>query len=327
MPKEIVGIGAANVDIMGESAARLVMEDSNPGTLSVSVGGVTRNVCENLARLGLPVRLITTVGEDMYGEMIRSWCQSCGIITGSFVTLPGKNSSSYVSIHRNDGEMAVAISDMRIIQDLTPARLEPMRDKLENAGAIVVDGCLPQETMRYIIRTYGARVPVFADPVSTAYARRLRPVMRGIDTIKPNRLEAEILSGRTIRCEADYFRAAEGILAQGVRRVIISAGSRGCYYADNIGQRLWGRTRPLQQVENATGAGDSFMAGLVYSMQQHYWLGDTIDFAMGAALAALQSRTTINPDISPELCRRLVQEQKRPRMQLTPAGTAGKQQP
>ena len=62
MPKEIVGIGAANVDIMGESAARLVMEDSNPGTLSVSVGGVTRNVCENTARLGLPTRLITTVG-------------------------------------------------------------------------------------------------------------------------------------------------------------------------------------------------------------------------------------------------------------------------
>ena len=48
---------------------------------------------------------------------------------------------------------------------------------------------------------------------------------------------------------------------------------------------------------------------------------------IGAALAALQSRTTINPDISPELCRRLVQEQKRPRMQLTPAGTGSKQQP
>lgn len=91
MPKEIVGIGAANVDIMGESAARLVMEDSNPGTLSVSVGGVTRNVCENTARLGLPTRLITTVGEDMYGEKIRSWCRECGIATDSFITLPGKN--------------------------------------------------------------------------------------------------------------------------------------------------------------------------------------------------------------------------------------------
>ena len=143
-------------------------------------------------------------------------------------------------------------------------------------------------------------------------------MLRGIDTLKPNRLEAEILSGRTIRCEADYFRAAEGILAQGVRRVIISAGSRGCYYADAMGQRLWSRTRPLQQVENATGAGDSFMAGLLYSAAQHYWLGDTIDFAMGAALAALQARTTINPAISPELVWRLVQEQKRPRAPLTP---------
>ena len=303
MPKEIVGIGAANVDIMGESAARLVMEDSNPGTLSVSVGGVTRNVCENTARLGLPTRLITTVGEDMYGEKIRSWCRECGIATDSFITLPGKNSSSYVSIHRSDGEMAVALSDMRILQELTPARLEPMRDKLSAAAAIVVDGCLPQETLRYIIRTFGGSVPIFADPVSTAYARRMRPVLRGIDTLKPNRLEAEILSGRSIRCEADYFRAAEGILAQGV---------------------LWSRTRPLQQVENATGAGDSFMAGLLYSAAQRYWLGDTMDFAMGAALAALQARTTINPAISPELIWQLVREQKRPRTPVIPTGLTGK---
>ena len=163
MPKEIVGIGAANVDIMGESAARLVMEDSNPGTLSVSVGGVTRNVCENTARLGLPTRLITTVGEDMYGEKIRSWCRECGIATDSFITLPGKNSSSYVSIHRSDGEMAVALSDMRILQELTPARLEPMRDKLSAAAAIVVDGCLPQETLpptpAGCVRCCGASIP------------------------------------------------------------------------------------------------------------------------------------------------------------------------
>ena len=113
-------------------------------------------------------------------------------------------------------------------------------------------------------------------------------------------------------------------LAQGVRRVIISAGSRGCYYADNMGQRLWSRTRPLQQVENATGAGDSFMAGLLYSAAQRYRLGDTMDFAMGAALAALQARTTINPAISPELIWQLVREQKRPRTPVIPTGLTGK---
>ena len=205
-------------------------------------------------------------------------------------------------------------------------RVDPQNNEIMYKGRNTMMGYLklPQDTLRYLIRTFGGSVPIFADPVSTAYARRMRPVLRGIDTLKPNRLEAEILSGRSIRCEADYFRAAEGILAQGVRRVIISAGSRGCYYADNMGQRLWSRTRPLQQVENATGAGDSFMAGLLYSAAQRYWLGDTMDFAMGAALAALQARTTINPAISPELIWQLVREQKRPRTPVIPTGLTGK---
>ena len=94
MQQEIVGIGAANVDIMGESAGKLVMEDSNPGTLSVSVGGVTRNVCENTARLGLTTRLSATVGDAMYGERIRAHCQGRGIAVDSLSTLPGRTSSA-----------------------------------------------------------------------------------------------------------------------------------------------------------------------------------------------------------------------------------------
>ena len=66
------------------------------------------------------------------------------------------------------------------------------------------------------------------------------------------------------------------------------------------------------------------MAGLLYSAAQRYWLGDTMDFAMGAALAALQARTTINPAISPELIWQLVREQKRPRTPVIPTGLTGK---
>lgn len=47
-----VGIGAANVDICGRSKNPIIMADSNPGAMSISLGGVTRNICENLARLG-----------------------------------------------------------------------------------------------------------------------------------------------------------------------------------------------------------------------------------------------------------------------------------
>ena len=55
------------------------MHDSNPGRISASAGGVTRNVCENLARLGADVRLITAVGDDLYADMIRRECVAAGI--------------------------------------------------------------------------------------------------------------------------------------------------------------------------------------------------------------------------------------------------------
>lgn len=66
-----VGIGAANVDICGRSKNPIIMADSNPGAMSISLGGVTRNICENLARLGGSVKLISALGSDLYGHMIR----------------------------------------------------------------------------------------------------------------------------------------------------------------------------------------------------------------------------------------------------------------
>ena len=64
----IVGVGAANADLNGASLAPIHLRDSNPGHISLSAGGVTRNVCENLARLGADVKLISAVGSDVYAE-------------------------------------------------------------------------------------------------------------------------------------------------------------------------------------------------------------------------------------------------------------------
>ena len=40
--------------------------------------------------------------------------------------------------------------------------------------------------------------PLFADPVSTVKAEKLRPILGKIHTLKPNRIEAELLSGVAI---------------------------------------------------------------------------------------------------------------------------------
>ena len=74
----VVGVGAANLDIHGRPKKAIVMHDSNPGHMNASAGGVTRNVCDNLARLGADVRLISAVGTDLYADVIRqaSMCPS-----------------------------------------------------------------------------------------------------------------------------------------------------------------------------------------------------------------------------------------------------------
>ena len=58
----VVVAGAVNVDIGGQSAGPLVGRDSNPGKVTVSMGGVGRNIAHNLRLLGVKVSLLTALG-------------------------------------------------------------------------------------------------------------------------------------------------------------------------------------------------------------------------------------------------------------------------
>ena len=52
-------VGGVNVDIGGQPAGALVPQDSNPGTVGMSLGGVGRNIAHNMSLLGLDVRMVT----------------------------------------------------------------------------------------------------------------------------------------------------------------------------------------------------------------------------------------------------------------------------
>jgi len=312
MAPYVLGVGAANIDLMGRSREPIVWEDSNPGSIGVSVGGVTHNICENAARMGCAAVLITATGDDLHGQVIRDHCARSGMDTSHFYVVPGHASSSYLSIHQPQGEMAVALSDMSVLQCLPVSYLEERRSLLEGAAVIVADCGLSQEVLDYLLGEIGPRVPIFLDPVSTTYARKLLPTLAGCHTLKPNLLEAELLSGMTISADDDLDRAAARILDKGGQRVFISMGRAGVYYADRAGTRLRAATRPLDLVVNATGAGDAFMAGLVSSFLAGRSLEDTLDFSMTASILAISHAATINPEMSADLIRETI-----PRYKLT----------
>ncbi|RKX80638.1 MAG: kinase, partial [Spirochaetes bacterium] len=71
-------IGAANIDIQGFSSNLIIARDSNPGSIEFCAGGVSRNIAENLSRLGVSTELISAIGGDPNGELILSSCRDCG---------------------------------------------------------------------------------------------------------------------------------------------------------------------------------------------------------------------------------------------------------
>ena len=91
----VLGIGAANVDVHGMSRAAIVMRDSNPGHLRTSAGGVTRNVMENLARLGVDARMVSALGDDLFGHYVRSESEKAGLDMSNCLMLHDAGSSAY----------------------------------------------------------------------------------------------------------------------------------------------------------------------------------------------------------------------------------------
>lgn len=286
--------GGVNVDIGGRSFAPLVAADSNPGTVSISLGGVGRNIAHNLALLGTDVHLLSAYADDVNGERVAASCSELGIDLSHALRVLGGTTSTYLYLTDEKGEMALAVSDMEICKKITPAYLAAQLPLLQNAQVVVADTNLPEESLQYLADNCTA--PLFVDPVSTVKAKKLLPVLGKVHTLKPNRLEAELLSGVAIRTRADLDRAADVLMSKGLHRLFISLGSEGVYAAMGQ-QRLVLPNLPGSMV-NTTGCGDAFMAALVWAYLEGMDLEQTALAGLAAGSIAMESSQTINPALS-----------------------------
>ena len=132
-----VVVGGVNVDIGGRSFAPLVSADSNPGRVTVSLGGVGRNIAHNLSLLGTDVRLLTAYGDDAHGAQVAASCSELGIDLSHALRVPGAATSTYLYLADDRGEMALAVSDMSVCEKITPAYLASQLPLLQNAQVVV----------------------------------------------------------------------------------------------------------------------------------------------------------------------------------------------
>ena len=302
------GIGAANMDLHGRSRAALILHDSNPGFLHTSPGGVTRNILENLSRMGERTALFSAIGNDLYGREILASGEAVGMDMSHMLRCPDCGSSSYMALIDPEGDMFIGMSDMRILEHITPDWLEGQKDALRKADAIVCDPCLTPEALEWITSDALAGVPIFSDPVSTTYARRLAPFAGKLHCLKPNVLELAAMTGCEISGDADMERAADVLLERGTHCIVVSMGQRGCSWADRSGAKFHAALRPVSQMVDATGAGDAFMAGLLYAYLHRFPPERAARWALAAGIIAVTSAGTVSPGMSAELVNKILEE-------------------
>ena len=291
MEDAIAVIGSVNMDIGGYSHGPLTAGDSNPGRVRLSVGGVGCNIARNLALLGAKVRFCSVLGGDVYAENIEALLSGMGIDLSLSLRLKGEHTSTYLFIADEKGDMAMAVNDMGIYRHQTRAYFETILPELDRCRAVLLDANLSEEALVFLAENL--RAPLFADAVSAAKAPRLRPVLGRLTAFKPNRMEAELLSGVRIANLGDARAAAGRLLDTGLERVFITLGPDGVFAAEKGCECYLPSLAP--RLKNATGAGDAFTAAIAWGWMRGMGLKESCLIGSAAAAIAAEAEETVNP--------------------------------
>ena len=300
-------IGGLNIDLQGSSVNPLVFNDSNPGEIVMSAGGVGRNIAENISKLNIHSKILSYVGNDALGDFVVNKSSLSGVDTSFIKKHSHLPTSQYLSVLDDNNDMLVSISDMRIIEEMTIQDIDKWNLTIEQSSAIVVDTNIPIPVIEYLTDKY-SNIPLFLDPVSFAKTSKILKLIGRFHTVKPNRLETELISGVKITDNDSMLKAAKIIFDMGCKQIFITLGEDGVFYYDgeNFGQYLHKGVNMI----SANGAGDAFTAGVVYGFLKLNGIKETAEFASAAAVIALRSANTISDDLSEERVKLLLKEEK-----------------
>ncbi len=301
--------GGANVDIQARCADRYRPADSNPGTAAMSLGGVGRNIADNLARLGLATELVTVFGGDDNAAVLADGCRARGIEVGRSLILPDEATSRYVCILDADGSLVGAVAAMRAMDRFGPAELAARFEPGDDADVIVIDANLPVDTIALAADRWRDK-PMLLDTVSATKARKASAMVGRFSMLKPNVPEAYALLGLGQERESDHSTAAVLMLGRrlldcGVREAFISLGPRGLSWLDKDGSGL---AAPLSMaVVNVSGAGDAAAAALVWATVHGATTREKAGFAVAAASLCASSTEVVSEAMNARRLQELAQ--------------------
>ncbi|MDK2964859.1 ribokinase [Lacrimispora sp.] len=286
MGRKITVFGSFVVDLMGRCPHLPVPGETVKGSLfKMGPGGKGFNQAVAAHKAGADVTMVTKVGKDTFADLAIETMTKLGMDTKRvFRSEQAETGTALIMVDENTSQNEIAvipgacntitdeevesISDLLVQSDYLLIQLETNLSSVKKTVEIA-----SEKGVKIILNT----APV--QPVSDSILKR-------VELITPNEVEAGILTGITVDGEESAGKAADYFLEKGVGNVMITMGSRGVYIASHKKRGML----PAYQVEavDTTGAGDAFNGGLVTALAEGKDLWEAAEFANALAAISVQ---------------------------------------
>jgi sulfofructose kinase len=241
----------------------------------LSPGGQVASAMVTCARLGLRVKYIGTVGDDLRGQVQMESLQGSGIdIEDVQVRRNCPNQTAYILIDQTTGERTVLWRREDCLR-LEPGEIRP--EQIASARLLHIDGHDTPAVERAARLARQEGIPVTVD-VDTIY--------HGFDRVLPHVDYLVASSEFPVQWtnERDPFKALETIQEEyGMKVAAMTLGAHGAL-ARCEGRFFYSPAFVVNCVDT-TGAGDVFHGAFCYAVLQQMPIAEMLDFAN--ALAAL----------------------------------------
>lgn len=287
----LISIGLAVVDLLTGPVTRDLFErDSEPVSIAQSPGGDAVNVCLNAAALGMNAYLASCVGDDAFGEAIRSACHRAGVDTSCLKALPECGTAVSLVLTEPSGERHFLCSQ-EIFQKISPEQIP--EDVLQQAEFLSLNSYFRMTRVDgapacgLFDRAHAAGVRTAVDTVSCRAGNpmgRIRDVLKRTDIFLPSFEEARQIT------EKDTPEEMAAVLEKtGVRIFGVKLGAEGSFVTDFDHAYLIPADETAL-VQGTVGAGDSYFAGFLCALSHGYPLKESAMFASCAAACTVEVR-------------------------------------
>lgn len=252
-----------------------------------AAGGKGANQAYAAARLGGDVSMLGAVGDDSAGKSLIAGLQKAGVDTSGIRICSTKDTGqAFVTVEKAGENAIIVIPGAN--RETTAEYLMNHREYIDAADIIVMQLEIPFEAVCFAKNRalHGGKLLIL-DP-APADGRIEDSFWKGIDYIKPNETELEILSGRRLYGEHDICAAAGELVEKGVRNVIVSLGEKGCLLVRHK-ETIHFDAVKVSAVDT-TAAGDAFTGAFAVALSEGKTAEQAISFAQAAAAAAVTKK-------------------------------------